>query len=78
MLWLDAEFEGEERAEGLVTLQANESSKGHQEDSEPSDRRDGEVGCFAGIRGRRAEWGCGKLRRVVWGSEDVVGDGQKL
>ena len=55
VLLFDAEFEGEERAEGLVTLQANESSKGHQEDPEPSDRRDGEVGYFSGMRGRGAE-----------------------
>ena len=78
VLWLDAEFEGEERTEGFVTLQADEGSEGHQENSEPSDRRDGEVGYFAGMRGGRAEGGCGEPRRVLWGSEDVVGDGQEL
>ena len=77
MFWLDAEVEGEERSEGFITSQANESSKGHQEDSEPRDRCDREVGYFTRVRGGRAEEG--RFGRVVWGSEDVVvGDGQNL
>ena len=80
MFWLDAEVEGEERPEGFITSQANESSKGHQEDSKPRDRCDEEVGYFTRVRGRRAEEGRSeRLGRVVRGSEDVVvGDGQNL
>jgi len=56
VLWLDAEVEGEERSKDLITSQANESSKGDQEESEARNGGDGEVGYFTGTR-RRAEGG---------------------
>jgi len=48
VLWLNAEVEGEERSKDLITSQANESSKGDQEESEARDGGDGEVGYFTG------------------------------
>lgn len=44
MLGFYTEIEGEERAESFIRPQADEGSKGHQEDTEQSCRRDIEVG----------------------------------
>lgn len=57
MLWFDAEIEGEEWTEGFIASEANEGSKGNQEDSEQGDRCDGEVGQIASMRGGRAKGG---------------------